>query len=108
MKAIGTVALGIVIAELAAGCATSGAGGPSTVAVYSEPPGAYLRIGVDDKASCNTPCAVPGDRPLEIYLSKEGYETAARVVDPTRGGRVDLELSAPVVDVEATSLDPVN
>lgn len=75
MQAGRFVLLSVVLAVALSGCATLFAGGPDTVMVQSNPPGA--RVFVDDQLVGQTPMAVTLDRGVSrglIRVEADGYQ----------------------------------
>ena len=91
--------LAAAAAFLLGGCLTTS----SVREIRTTPPGATVTI--PGFGECSTPCTVQFSQPRQVTIAKAGYKKQIITVGP-RGGRilVPLELVAPSVDVDATSL----
>jgi serine/threonine-protein kinase len=75
--------------------------------VESQPDGARVRVGSDDKGSAPVSISLPrGAAPLILHVDKEGYQTAEQELDPAADGRVLVVLSPTEPAYEGTS-EPV-
>ena len=94
------VRIGIAMAGLLGGCATTSGDGTLFV---SEPTAAT--VSADGYAPCETPCSLSLAAPTLVTIAKAGYTPQRLQVEPKRRRlSVALDLAAPTEDVEATGL----
>ncbi|MEM8988156.1 MAG: PEGA domain-containing protein [Pseudomonadota bacterium] len=94
---------------VAAGCQTLGL---DNVRIETTPPDATARFATGQ--SCKTPCAfrAVGEKPISITLSKTGFKSETVTLTRSTLGfrpnplRVELQLVAPTINVEAAPLAP--